>query len=205
MSSLILASASPRRSQLLHSIGAQFQVIPSKGEELHDPSIPPEEICVLNARLKANEVAVAHPTEIVLGCDTLVARNGKLYGKPRDIRQAREFLQELSGKTHRVISGVALLRVADGRSAEFADVTQVTFKPLSNETIEAYLQRVHVLDKAGAYAIQEHGEMIVNGIEGSLSNVIGLPLERLRNALLEFGITTSEPDKIELFPRSPHP
>lgn len=202
MTSLILASASPRRSQLLSSIGARFQVIPSKADELHDPSIPAEEICVLNARIKAGEVAAMHPNEIVLGCDTLVAMEGKLYGKPRDLEQAREFLGELAGKPHRVISGVALMRVIDRRTVEFAESTEVIFKPLNAAVISDYLEHVNVLDKAGAYAIQEHGEMLVSQINGSLSNVIGLPLESLREALLQFGITTSEPDKIELFPIS---
>jgi len=178
---LILASASPRRSELLASLGAAFEVIPSRAEERHDPAMPAPELCRLNAALKAGDVARSHPSRVVLGADTLVWLEGELFGKPRDLAEARAMLARLSGRTHQVTTGVCL--VAGARREIFSDTTAVTFKWLGGAVIEDYLARVPVLDKAGAYAIQEHGAMIVERHAGSLSNVIGLPLEKLRAVL----------------------
>ena len=177
MSELILASASPRRVDLLRSLGVSFDVVPSAAEELHDPSFSATALCELNAERKADHVARAFPGRVVLGADTLVTLDGKLFGKPRDLAEAREMLTELGGRTHQVITGVCL---CDGRRKSlFSDVTQVRFKPLTPGIIEAYLAAVSVLDKAGAYGIQERGELLVESVSGSCSNVVGLPLERL--------------------------
>ena len=192
---IILASASPRRSALLKSINVSFKVVSGNARELHDSTIAPRDLCKHNAELKAREVAAAYPGNLVLGADTLVALGKTIYGKPRDLSQARTYLTELGGKKHEVITGVALLHLTNKEASVFAVGTEVTFRPLTNRIIEEYLSLVNVLDKAGAYAIQEHGDMLVSKVEGSRSNVIGLPLESLRAALAHFGITTSEPDK----------
>ena len=179
MREIILASASPRRSELLKSLGVEFEVIPSKAEELHDEALDARKLCELNAERKALEVAERFPDAVVLGADTLVTLNSKLYGKPADLEMAKRTLRELSGRTHEVITGLCLMHQLSGKFSIFHDVTRVTFKKLTESVIEKYVSTVEVLDKAGAYGIQERGEMLVEQIEGSFSNVVGLPLERL--------------------------
>ena len=179
MRRIILASASPRRSELLRSLGVQFEVIPSTAEELHDEALDARKLCELNAERKALEVAERFPDAVVLGADTLVTFGGKLYGKPPDRAIAKKMLRELSGRTHEVITGLCLLHRGARKGSNFHDVTRVSFKELTEGVIESYVSSVQVLDKAGAYGIQERGEMLVEKIEGSFSNVVGLPLERL--------------------------
>ncbi|MGV3772630.1 MAG: DUF1802 family protein [Verrucomicrobiales bacterium] len=183
---LVLASASPRRAALLHQVAEDFEIHSSDAEELHDHSIPAGRLCEINAERKAEAVAQDVPDQIVLGADTLVTRDNKHYGKPKDIEEARAMLMELQGKTHQVITGVCLRQLRQGRTATFHEVTEVSFRPLSRAQIDDYLEKVHVLDKAGAYAIQEHGDLIIERIKGSYSNVVGLPVERLSAELLTF-------------------
>jgi septum formation protein len=189
MSELILASASPRRVDLLRSIGVSFEVVPSGAEELHDPSFSAAALCELNAERKADHVARAYPGCVVLGADTLVTWERKLFGKPRDLTEAREMLRELGGRAHQVITGICLCD--SRRKSRFSDVTQVRFKPLTPGIIEEYIAAVSVLDKAGAYGIQERGELLVESVSGSYSNVVGLPLERLAREFDAWGITYS--------------
>jgi septum formation protein len=184
---LILASASPRREELLRSLGLEFRVVPGDAEELHDEKLGAEEVCRINAEIKAGAVARRHPEATVLGADTLVARNGRIYGKPRDLEEARQMLAELAGGEHEVTTGVCLVHLARGRSEVFSDRTVVRFKPLSTAAIEEYIRLVPVLDKAGAYGIQERGEMLVESICGSFTNVMGLPAERLSDVLRRWG------------------
>ena len=189
MSRIILASASPRRVELLRSLGVEFDVIPSAAEELHDQSLSPTTLCELNAERKTAEVARNHFGRIVLGADTLVALDGKLFGKPRDLNEAREMLNALGGRTHQVITGVCL---CDGtRKSLFSDLTAVRFKPLTAEIIQTYISSVSVLDKAGAYGIQERGELLVESVSGSYSNVVGLPVERVAQEFDAWGIPYS--------------
>lgn len=185
---LILASASPRRVELLQSLEIDFEVIPSEATELHDHSMPVGELCELNAVRKAEFLARRFPDRWVLGADTLVTRGGKVFGKPGNLAEAEQMLAELQGRVHQVITGVSLQKIGAGVAQQFHEVTEVRFKSLTREEIREYMGRVHVLDKAGAYAIQEHGEMIVEGISGSYSNVVGLPLEMVRSRLEEIGI-----------------
>ena len=180
---LVLASASPRRRELLAELGWPFTIEPSRAEELHDCSIHPTRLCELNAARKAAEVAERIPGQIVIGADTLVALDKEIFGKPRDLAEAAGTLRKLSGKQHQVITGVCLVHRDSGREELFSDLTEVYFRNLSDDDIQTYLQRVHVLDKAGSYAIQEEGALIVERIEGSRSNVVGLPLEKLGAAL----------------------
>jgi len=185
---LILASASPRRSELLRRICSSFRVVPSRAEELHDLTLSITELCEINARRKAEEVAVQFPRSIVMGADTLVGKGNHIFGKPKDIADARRMLAELSGTEHEVVTGVCLIHKAARKQELFADVTRVTFRPLKSELIEKYIKLVHVLDKAGAYAIQEQGDLIIEKIDGSHSNVVGLPLEKLQQKLATFGL-----------------
>jgi septum formation protein len=191
MNRLILASASPRRADLLRSLEVEFDVIPSRAAELDDAAIGAVKLCELNALRKAEEVARRHPERIVLGADTLVTRDNEVFGKPADLSEAFAMLSRLSAKAHQVITGVALLHHAENRREIFTDETVVTFKQLDDATIRQYLETVPVLDKAGAYGIQERGELLVERISGSLSNVIGLPIEKVSETFLRWGIPHS--------------
>jgi septum formation protein len=184
---LILASASPRRRELLQSLVAEFKIIPSHAPELHDEVIGAVRLCETNAALKAEDIAAHNRESVVIGADTLVTLNGRIFGKPKNLHQAMEMLGLLAGHTHEVVTGVCLVHFQAGRREVFSETTSVTFRPLSRETISTYLSRVSVLDKAGAYAIQEHGEMLIERISGSRTNVIGLPLEKLESALRNWG------------------
>jgi septum formation protein len=176
---LILASASPRRSELLRSMGLEFQVLVGKATEVQPEHLSPVETCQINAYRKARAVAKMCPDALVLGADTLVCLGGNVYGKPTDLEDALRMLLDLQGQEHLVITGVCLVHQRAHRQSIFADITRVVFRPLTAESARTYLSKINPLDKAGAYAIQEHGEMIVESIEGSHSNVVGLPVERL--------------------------
>ncbi len=182
---IVLASASPRRRELLGEMGVQFEVVTAEVCELDaesSPDLSPVELAIENARLKAEAVAKARPGRWVLGADTVVALDGRIYGKPASPDQAREFLRALSGREHQVITGCALAN-PDGAVELFHEVTRVTFLALTDEVIERYLGEVSVLDKAGAYALQERGEWIIERVAGSRTNVIGLPTEHLEEVL----------------------
>lgn len=180
---LILASASPRRLDLLRELGLDFEVIIGKAEEIQPEHLTPHEICQINAYRKARAVAKKHPDALVLGADTIVCLGGQVFGKPANRTEASRMLGQLQGRRHEVVTGVCLILLRRHRQKLFAVSTSVTFRPLSNPDIQKYLARINPLDKAGAYAIQERGEMVVETIEGSFSNVVGLPLERLREEL----------------------
>ena len=180
---LILASNSPRRSELLRSLGFEFTVVPSDAAEAHTEELTAAEISQLNAYRKARAVAKKHPDALVLGADTIVALDTTLFGKPRNREEAYRMLKQLQGRTHRVVTGVCLLHLRSHRQKLFADATDVTFRPLDAKQIRNYLSAINPLDKAGAYAIQEGGEKIVESIFGSFTNVVGLPVERLRAEL----------------------
>jgi septum formation protein len=141
----------------------------------------------MNAQRKALEVAHKNPDALVLGADTLVALGPRIYGKPRSVGEAREMLAQLSGREHEVTTGVSLIHSTTGRNEHFVEHTKVKFKSLPAEIIEEYIRTVPVLDKAGAYGIQERGELLVQEIDGSFSNVMGLPIERLAPILKNWG------------------
>lgn len=180
---LILASQSPRRRDLLREAGILFRSVSPEVEELSaetHPELPPAELAKINARMKAETVAGHNPESIVLAADTVVYCQGRLLGKPEDLNEAREMLSFLAGNTHEVLTAVIWLNHPANSIKEFIGRTFVTFKPLNPADIDAYLEEVPVLDKAGAYALQEKGESIVERIEGSRTNVIGLPMEPVR-------------------------
>lgn len=180
---LILASASPRRAELLRQLKLKFQVLPSDAAEVFDGQLSPRELCQLNAHRKARAVAKKIPDNLVLGADTLVFLERKIFGKPRDLDEAKQMLANLQGRTHQVVTGVCLMHLRAHRERIFAVGTDVTFLPLTERQIGDYLSKINPLDKAGAYAIQEHGDKIVAKISGSYSNVVGLPLEKLKEEL----------------------
>jgi len=179
---VILASASPRRRELLSAIGLNFEVVTSPAEEIHDASIPLDELCERNAELKALAVACDHPDAAVIGADTLVYIDGEPLGKPKDLDEARAMLRKLSGRAHTVCTGVCVV-LPGGEVKRFHELTAVRFLKLDDATIEAYFQKTNPLDKAGAYGIQDSGEMIVEGIDGAFDNVMGLPVARLLEEL----------------------
>jgi len=178
---VILASASPRRAELLRPFLPAVQVVPSEVPEVHDEQLTAWEMAQVNAYRKARAVAKRLPDALVLAADTLVYLDGetRLFGKPVDRDHAFRMLADLQGRTHAVITGVCLLHARKHRQRIFADWTDVTFHPLTAGQIREYLALVNPLDKAGAYAIQEHGERIVAEVCGSYSNVVGLPVERV--------------------------
>jgi septum formation protein len=180
---LILASASPRRVELLRQLHVQFRTVPSEVEEIHHDQFTAVELARLNAYRKARSVARQFPEALVLGADTLVYLGTRLFGKPADLVGARRMLHELQGRIHQVVTGVCLMHWRSRRRRVFAESTDVRFKPLSSEQIDRYLASINPFDKAGAYAIQEGGESLVEEVSGSYSNVVGLPMERLRHEL----------------------
>ena len=181
MRRIILASGSPRRRELLEQMGVKFRVLTADVEEEHGQGRVARAICRRNALAKASAVAKGYQKETVLGADTLVHLGDDLLGKPNSIAEARRMLRRLSGQTHQVTTACAL--VEEERQRVFSVTTRVRFRNLSARQVNAYLNAVPVLDKAGAYAVQEKGEWIVEAVHGSLTNVVGLPVERLGQEL----------------------
>ena len=188
VSRLILASASPRRRELLTQLGVAFDVVVADVTEHEEASTDPRVMVAHNAALKADWVAARHPRAVVLGADTTVFIDGTALNKPRDGTEARAMLRRLSGRTHTVFTGLAVRRAEDGLCIDEGVASEVTFKVLDEAVIETYLARVNTLDKAGGYAIQEHGELIVAGQRGSLTNIIGLPIESTKQILTRCGL-----------------
>jgi septum formation protein len=178
---IILASQSPRRQELLQQMGVRFRVVTAAVAEVHGHGRAARAICKRNALAKAAAVAQKFPKQTVLGADTLVHLGDELLGKPASLAEARRMLGRLSGRAHHVTTACAL--VCGGRQKVFSVTTRVTFRELSLAQINAYLRAVPVLDKAGAYAVQLKGEWIVEALHGSFTNVVGLPMERLRSEL----------------------
>jgi len=184
---LVLASTSPRRSELLRKLGIDFKVVPSTATEIHHDQLTATEASRINAYRKARAVAKKFPDALVLGADTLVYLDTRLFGKPADLEQAYLMLEMLQGRTHNVVTAFCLLHLRERRQRVCAEDTAVTFRPLDAVKIRRYLTKVDPLDKAGAYAIQEEGDFIVEKISGSYSNVVGLPVERLKAELEAWG------------------
>ena len=184
--SLVLASASPRRQELLAQLGIAFTVLPSHIPEEH-PAAPPTEAIAAVALAKARAVALRLSADaVVLGADTEVVLDGRLLGKPRDAADAARILRELRGRDHEVITGVAL--VASGREEATAVTTRVTMRDYSDAEIEAYVATGEPLDKAGAYGVQGLGASLVAQVDGCLTNVVGLPISTTRHLLERWGV-----------------
>jgi len=191
MTRLILASSSPRRIQLLREANFDPEVVRPEVEEVTSAFLTPSELVRFNARLKAAAVAQRYPEAIVLGADTLVALGTEVFGKPRDIEDASRMLTKLVGKTHQVVTGIALIETSTGRTTLRSVSSSVTFRALSGTQIDAYLKIVDPLDKAGAYAAQDSANVIIKQIEGSFSNVVGLPMELVGPLLHSVGVRPS--------------
>lgn len=185
---LILASQSPRRKYLLQKAGLVFQVIPSSFDESGVPLTEPGAYVKTLARAKAEDVASRHPDAWVIGADTIVLIGSDILGKPGSKREAGEMLRHLSGQTHQVYTGYALCCRAMGRMITDAVKTDVRFKTLSEAEIEWYVQTGEPFDKAGAYAIQGMGTFLVRRINGSYTNVVGLPVCEVIEVLLKKGV-----------------
>ncbi len=183
---LILASRSPRRSELLRSLGLDFEVSPSKVDEITDPEQSPEQNATNIARDKARWVARQNPGSYVLGADTMVVLDQEIIGQPTDEEDAYRILSKLAGKQHRVITGVVLI-TPKTEEYETAVISRVTLKSISENEIRSYIATEEPLDKAGAYAIQGEGSFLVESWEGSWSNIVGLPLEALTDLFEQAG------------------
>lgn len=190
MIKLLLASASPRRRALLSELGWDFEAISSSYEEITQSGETAEEMSLRFALGKARNVAATHKDAIVIGADTSVVIDNEILGKPKDISEAENMLLKLSGKTHEVITAVAV--VSGNKEISAVEKTKVTFRALTKEEIKAYVATGESMDKAGAYAIQGHGMLLVERIEGCYFNVVGLPVEKLSSMLEEFGFTLSK-------------
>ena len=185
--SIVLASASPRRRELLEMMGLEFEIVPAK-DELDAEGLPPAEAVAKIALGKAMSVAnLRAENDLVIAADTLVCLDGELLGKPKDEAEAFAMLKKLSGNEHQVYTGVA---VSQGdKSVSCAEMTKVRFCRMSDEDIKNYIATFEPMDKAGAYGIQGKGAVFIEGIEGDYFNVMGLPLHRLSLMLKEFGFS----------------
>ena len=185
--SIVLASASPRRRELLEMMGLEFEIVPAK-DELDAEGLPPAEAVAKIALGKAMSVAkLRAENDLVIAADTLVCLDGELLGKPKDEAEAFAMLKKLSGNEHQVYTGVA---VSQGdKSVSCAEMTKVRFCRMSVEDIKNYIATFEPMDKAGAYGIQGKGAVFIEGIEGDYFNVMGLPLHRLSLMLKEFGFS----------------
>lgn len=185
---LLLASTSPRRRELLRQLGVPFEVITAPVEEYEATDADPRLLVEHNARLKAAAVSRLHPGRFVLGADTTVCVGRTVLNKPADLDDARRMLRLLSGHAHEVHTAIALVRGEPEFEVCEVVTSQVEFRTLSEADIERYLAAVHVLDKAGAYAIQDHGDWIVSRYTGSLDNIIGLPTAETAVLLRSHGL-----------------
>ncbi len=186
-SPLILASASPRRQELLESAGIQFEMIPSNTDEKFLAGERPEEHVIRLARAKAMEVARKNADRWILAADTVVVIDGRFLGKPRDPQEAQEMLQMLSGREHRVITGYCIFNSSTKEKREGSVTSRVQFKALSLEEIQWYIHTEEPFDKAGAYAVQGKAAFMIKEVHGSYTNVVGLPLCEVVEDLRELG------------------
>jgi septum formation protein len=185
---LILASASPRRAQVLRDAGLDFQIISSALDETPFDGESPQDLVRRLAENKAHLVAHrAIAPALIIAADTVVAVDSRTFGKPRDASEAREMLRQLAGRTHSVHSGLAVIRLPDETLRLELETTQVSFAPLSDHEIAAYISSGEPFDKAGAYAVQGRGGRFITRIEGCYFNVVGLPLARLYGVLRKMG------------------
>ena len=184
MSRLVLASASPRRKELMALAGFDFEVITADVDEVFDPLLEPCKLVMSLAFQKASAVASSNPDATVIGADTVVVLDGKVLGKPHSEEEAVQMLRELSGNTHEVYTGVCIIK--GDKVHKFYECTKVTFWPLEDELIAEYVATKDPMDKAGAYGIQGKGSVLVKGIEGDYFNVVGFPVSRFFREIKSF-------------------
>ena len=184
---LYLASASPRRAELMRRMGLRFEIRPTHVEEDDSGSLGPTEMVIRNAKLKASTLSDSEPDALVIGSDTTVALGEQVLSKPTDMEDARCMLRMLSGRTHTVYTGVALYWKLGSLAHVFFECSQVCFQELDDARINQYFQLVYPLDKAGAYGIQVGRDLIIESVKGSVENVMGLPIQRLDLTMKELG------------------
>ena len=188
MNDIILASASPRRQQLLKQMGVKFKVIPSTMDEVMDNTLEPYQVAISLASQKSNDVASQIKNDcIVIGADTIVVKDNKLLGKPKDEKHAFDMLKYLNDGWHEVITGLCLYRTSDKKVICDYETTRVKMAKKSDEFIKSYIKTKEPLDKAGAYGIQGYGSLLVEKIDGCYFNVMGLPIYKLSCILDELG------------------
>jgi septum formation protein len=192
MKTIILASASPRRKELLQKIGLKFEVDASNCAEEIDPTLVPGELVRQISIDKAKAVASRHKNAVIIAADTIGVIGKKLLGKPQTAAEARKMLAQISGKAHLVITGFTVLDTATDKIVTKTVTTKVYIKKLTQAEINAYVETGEPLDKAGAYGVQGLGAVIVEKIEGDYYNVVGLPLNALADVLKEFGVSVWE-------------
>ncbi len=193
---IILASASPRRKALLERLVRDFKVMPSRIDEAMDCANSPEDVAVTNAHLKALDISKDNPDSLVIGADTVVVLNGKMLGKPKDDAESVRMLESLSGNTHEVITGIALVSVNLSIRITGHESTRVRFRNLTEKQINDYVTQGNCLDKAGAYGIQDVGDTFVREVDGNIDNVMGLPMKLLENLLREVRIIPCSDKKV---------
>ena len=176
---ILLASASPRRKEILLNAGYDIKVVPADVEEIEFPEA--DKTVLHNALLKARKAAIDYPEDIIIAADTVVSSNNKILGKPKNLLEAKEMLLTLSGKSHEVFTGVAVIQ--EGEEINWLTTSKVCLKKLSIEDINLYFSLINPLDKAGAYNINEHSEIIIEKYEGSYTNIMGLPLSQVESFL----------------------
>lgn len=191
MKKLILASGSPQRIQLLREARYDFIARTASITELAVDFLTPGELTLFNACRKAFAVARTEPDAVVLGADTLVALEATIFGKPADLDEARSMLTRLSGRTHEVLTGIAISNLSERRTVSAVVESEVRFRQLDADLIDRYLSSIDPLQKAGAYAAQIDPETLIERIDGSFTNVVGLPMETVSQLLGEFGIHPS--------------
>lgn len=188
MRKIILASTSSARKETFSKVRLPFEVQASNYEEDMSLEMPPEQLVEYLSAGKAKAVAEENSNAIVIAADTFVVYGNQRLGKPKTAERAKEMLEMLSGKEHEIVTGVTIIDTESGKSRTFHGSTKVFMKKLSPETIDAYIKTGEPLDKAGAYALQEIGAMLIEKIEGDFFNAVGLPLERLMEELKDFGV-----------------
>ncbi len=190
MKQLILASGSPRRKQLLETLHTPFVVEVSSFEEIFDETKDPHELAKEMALGKASDVAEKHTDAIILAADTFIVLNNEYLGKPKDEEDNIKMLQKLSGKTHQIVTGFAIVDADTGKTITRSVESKVTLKPLAKEQIMHYVKEKKPYDKSGGYAIQEIGDTFVEKIDGDISNIIGLPIDAVKEELIKFNSVT---------------
>ena len=180
----VLASKSPRRKELLKNIGISAEIVPANVDESALSTLPPDKMVTQLALLKASDVARSFRADTyVIAADTVVVLDGKIFGKPHDIEDAKRMLTALSANTHNVYTGYCVIRCRDGAAVSKYEKTDVTFRALSEREIDAYIKTREPMDKAGAYGIQEKGSIFIEKINGDYFNVVGLPVCALSKLL----------------------
>jgi septum formation protein len=180
---VVLASASPRRAKLLKEIIKGFEIIPSGIDETRIPGGSPEDFAVIAALAKAEDVAKRVPQAVVIGADTIVVLENRILGKPKDDKDAIKMLEDLSGNTHRVITGIAVIDPETQQAHTAYEITNVKMRKVSDKDIIDYVKSGKPFDKAGSYGIQEIEGIFIDKIEGDYDNVVGLPVKKLKTLL----------------------